>query len=106
MSKNMRNLVGTYTFAQDGEFVCTDCHYNKTLPGVASEQPVPEGKGEPIIDMVVADLQERAKVGAVKYGEKLKAFNGRDALLDAYQEALDLCMYLRQAIDEKNNVCK
>jgi hypothetical protein len=29
--------------------------------------------------------------------------NGRDSLMDAYQEALDLVMYLRQAIEERNN---
>ena len=31
-----------------------------------------------------------------------KAFNGRDALLDAYEEAIDLCMYLKQAIVERD----
>lgn len=30
-------------------------------------------------------------------------FNGRDALLDAYQEALDLVVYLRQVIYERDN---
>lgn len=30
------------------------------------------------------------------------AHNGRDALVDAYQEALDLTMYLRQAIEERS----
>jgi hypothetical protein len=31
----------------------------------------------------------------------LRAHNGRDALVDAYQEALDLCVYLRQVIQER-----
>ena len=32
----------------------------------------------------------------------LQAFNGRDSLKDAYEEALDLCVYLRTAIYEKD----
>ena len=53
--------------------------------------------------MVLADLTNRALEGNLKYGEPLLANNGRDALVDAYQEALDLCMYLRQAITERDN---
>lgn len=68
-----------------------------------AEMPKPEGKGNPILGMVLADLTNRAFEGIKKYGEPLKADNGRDALVDAYQEALDLCMYLRQAIEERNN---
>ena len=32
-----------------------------------------------------------------KYGCGLRAFNGRNALIDALQEALDLVVYLEQA---------
>jgi hypothetical protein len=32
----------------------------------------------------------------------LQPHNGRDCLMDAYQEALDLAMYLRQAIFERD----
>jgi hypothetical protein len=41
-------------------------------------------------------------MGRRKYGTALEANNGRDALMDAYQEALDLAMYLRQAIAERD----
>ena len=41
------------------------------------------------------------ELGLERYGTKLQTFNGRDALWDAYQEALDLVMYLRQAIMER-----
>jgi len=51
--------------------------------------------------LVQQDLEERAKVGEITYGTRLKPFNGRDALVDAYQEALDLCVYLRQVIEEE-----
>ena len=50
--------------------------------------------------MVLADLTNRALEGKEKYGEPLLAHNGRNPLWDAYQEALDLAMYLRQAIEE------
>jgi hypothetical protein len=55
----------------------------------------------PIWDLVIADMRERDRIGAKKYGTRLQANNGRDVLVDAYQEALDLCVYLRQAIEER-----
>ncbi len=66
-------------------------------------QPNPHGKSKPILGMVLADLTNRALEGKEKYGEPLKAGNGRNALWDAYQEALDLSMYLRQAIEEQGS---
>ena len=36
-----------------------------------------------------------------EHGTPLQAHNGRDPLVDAYQEALDLAVYLRQAIEER-----
>jgi hypothetical protein len=57
---------------------------------------VPGGKA--VIDMVLSDIAERAQFGYVKYGTLLQAQNGRDALWDAYQEAIDLVMYLRQEL--------
>jgi hypothetical protein len=59
-------------------------------------------EGESIFDLVKRDLEERESVGKARYGTTLKANNGRDALLDAYAEALDLVVYLRQAIEERN----
>ncbi len=51
--------------------------------------------------LVIADMQARDAVGRERYGTPLQPFNGRDALMDAYEEALDLCAYLRQAIEER-----
>ncbi|MGL4756583.1 MAG: hypothetical protein ACRCXB_29860 [Aeromonadaceae bacterium] len=67
-----------------------------------AKQPAPNGSGNPILGMVLADLTNRALEGKEKYGEPLKAHNGRNALWDAYQEALDLAMHLRQAIEEQS----
>ena len=55
-----------------------------------------------VIDLVAEDLNARAEMGLKRYGTLLMTHNGRDALMDAYQEALDLCMYLRQAIAERD----
>ena len=66
-----------------------------------AKQAAPKGSGNPILGMVLADLTNRALEGKEKYGEPLKAHNGRNPLWDAYQEALDLAMYLRQAIEEQ-----
>ena len=103
--------AGTLRFAYDGwprahtEFVVSN--YSEQFVSVEDcdpatvKQPAPKGKGSPILGMVLADLTNRALEGKEKYGEPLLANNGRNALWDAYQEALDLAMYLRQAIEEQ-----
>lgn len=52
-------------------------------------------------DLVIADMKARDKDGQRQYGRPLTPFNGRDALQDAYEEALDLAAYLKQAIIER-----
>jgi hypothetical protein len=67
------------------------------------DQPPPaQNDGPAIQDLVVVDIAERKRVGIERYGTPLQAFNGRDALRDAYEEALDLCQYLRQALYERD----
>lgn len=69
------------------------------------DQPPPKpNSSTPIWELVVADMVARDHVGRARYGTPLQAFNGRDALVDAYQEALDLCVYLRQAIEERQGL--
>ena len=63
-------------------------------------QPKPSGDGQDVTSLVVEDLLARSDAGEKKYGTRLKTFNGRNPLVDAYQEALDLAVYLRQAIAE------
>lgn len=64
-------------------------------------QPAPTGNGADITDLVMHDLADRREAGIKKYGTSLRAFNGRNALIDAYQESLDQCLYLRQRIEEE-----
>jgi hypothetical protein len=69
-----------------------------------TEQPLPvRNGGGAIQNYVIADLQVRLAVGIERYGTPLQAHNGRDALRDAYEEALDLACYLRQAIEERDH---
>lgn len=55
-----------------------------------------------VVDAVHADLDARRVVGIGQYGTELRPHNGRDALRDAYEEALDLACYLRQALMERD----
>jgi hypothetical protein len=61
--------------------------YNPTLPATW--------------ELVIADMRERDRIGRRKYGTPLQPCNGRDSLVDAYQEALDLCVYLRNEIETR-----
>lgn len=62
--------------------------------------PIPN-QSIPIWELVIKDMQDRDHIGRAKYGTPLQAGNGRNALVDAYQEALDLAVYIRQAIEER-----
>ena len=88
----------------DGDVKNSGGIIGRSLPlkedAATAKQPAPKGSGNPILGMVLADLTNRALEGKEKYGEPLLAHNGRNPLWDAYQEALDLAMYLRQAIEE------
>ena len=55
-----------------------------------------------ITDAVKADLDARRHQGIATYGHELTPHNGRDALHDAYEEALDLACYLKQALTERD----
>lgn len=64
-------------------------------------QPAPKGKGREITPLVIKDLEMRSAMGKEKYGETLRAFNGRDPLVDLYQELIDAVQYIRQLIEEQ-----
>lgn len=67
-----------------------------------TDQPLPIPNDRPSAhDLVAADLAARKAHGLRKYGSLLQAFNGRDSLRDAYEEALDLCVYLRTLLEEQ-----
>lgn len=66
-------------------------------------QPAPKpNAGAECWAAVIADMHERNAIGTAKYGTPLCVGDGRDALVDAYQEALDLAVYLKKAILERD----
>ena len=59
-----------------------------------------QGRRE-VLPLVVADLHERIKVGVLTYGSPLAVESENDALRFAYEESLDLCLYLRQELERR-----
>lgn len=67
-------------------------------------QPLPIATRHPIAHkMVQEDLEARLQVGISRYGQPLQPFNGRNSLRDAYEEVLDLAVYLRNLIYEQEH---
>lgn len=90
--------------------VCQGCGVPRVVWDDDSELKIDPTKPEPapkkgqinITAVVIEDLKSRDLFGKNKYGTTLKSHNGRDALMDAYQEALDLLKYIRQEIAERD----
>lgn len=60
------------------------------------DQPLPVAGQQPVQDALIRAIAERRSYGIRKYGRPLETHNGRDALTDAWEEALDLLTYLTQ----------
>lgn len=116
-------------FERDGEhFRCSDCNYYvldvmvkshrcptvvslvrelafgltpEGAPLIADQPPPTPNASRPVWELVLYDMHGRDQVGRQRYGTPLQAFNGRKPLVDAYQEALDLVVYMRQEIEER-----
>jgi len=85
---------------QDGD-ECTGCEFCR--PNLNNPQPPPNPVAGPAVwDLVIDDMCARDLMGQEKYGQRLTPGDGRDSLVDAYQEALDLAVYLRKAIWERD----
>ncbi len=73
-------------------------------PGLSAPEPPPiPNASVPIWNLVIEDMRTRDNSGRQKYRTPLQAHNGRDACVDAYQEALDLVVYMRQLIAERKD---
>lgn len=65
-------------------------------------QPMPTVNNAPDVQSaVIADIEARREVGIKRYGTPLQPHNGRNALLDAYEETIDLACYLKQRLIEE-----
>ena len=81
---------------------------SEKLYDAAAPQPTPVGDGIDVavvaaerlktlgLDEIAEDIEARIRLGERKYGTRLKAFNGRDAAMDLYQEILDAINYSQQ----------
>jgi hypothetical protein len=65
----------------------------KQRPG---DQPLPTPGRECVQDALIAEIQARKALGEERYGSPLMTHNGRDAIRDAREEAVDLAVYLMQ----------
>lgn len=78
----------------------------------AAPQPTPTGDGIDVavvaaeklkalgLNEIAEDIEARIRLGERKYGTRLKAFNGREPLMDLYQEVLDGINYSQQCTIE------
>lgn len=67
----------------------------------ALPQLAPEVGSTEVYKLVLADLTARKWMGIAKYGTPLMVENGRDHLMDLYQELLDAVMYIRAEIEKR-----
>jgi hypothetical protein len=76
-------------------------HTDSTQP-----KPEPTADSQSVTDAVIADMVQRREHGVRKYGVELMTNNGRDALLEIYQELLDATMYTKQLLMERDAKAK
>lgn len=93
------------------------CHAPISVQNAPQPSPKP-GTARPTWELVVEDLDQRAatlaqlradavsrdQIGAAKYGIRHQHDNGRDHLVDAYQELLDGALYLRAEIEQRKKL--
>ena len=66
-------------------------------------EPMPTKGKQAVLPELIQDLQARVEVGIKQYGMPLETNNGRDALMDCYQEMLDGAMYMKQFMMERGS---
>ena len=66
------------------------------------DQVAPTPNDEPSChDLVIEDMRERKQHGLNTYDSLLQPYNGRSMTQDAYEEVLDLAVYLRGRLEEE-----
>lgn len=71
------------------------------IEAASVQQQQPKGGGQSVTDLVIRDLNARRELGISRYGQELLTNNGRNPMVDAYQEILDLACYFRQKLTEE-----
>jgi hypothetical protein len=67
-------------------------------------EPAPQTGKDDVWLKVIKQMAKRRKQGIRNYGTPLKTHNGRRALVDAFQESLDMAVYLYQEILERRDI--
>jgi hypothetical protein len=63
--------------------------------------PPPSEQGMLVLPLVLSDLKERAAMGRKKYNNDYRVHTRENPLQEAYEEALDLVMYLRAHLEQE-----
>jgi hypothetical protein len=69
--------------------------------GDSQSMPIPN-EWPDVQSAVMLDIDARRNLGIKRYGTALQPYNGRDALLDLYEELLDAAMYCKQLLLERH----
>lgn len=91
---------GNLTFHEKGNPRCEEYRLGPDVK--ASRHITPKPRSSAIWDLVIADMRERDRIGTERYGDRLRTTSTNDPLRFAYEEALDLAVYLRQAIAQRD----
>jgi hypothetical protein len=86
------------TFHEPGNPKCEEYRLGPDIRPQKAKTP----EVSPIWDLVMADMRERDRIGTERYGDRLRVTSANDPLRYAYEEALDLACYLRQAIAQRD----
>lgn len=76
----------------------------RVVPVHTKAEELPKTGREIVVDALIKDFLERKEFGAKKYGSPLMTFNGRNALIDLYQELHDATVYCKQVLMEYGTV--
>jgi hypothetical protein len=72
---------------------------------ISKAEPTPKKsrKSRPVSEFLKELIDNRTEFGVQKYGQELHTHSGRNPLLDALQESIDLNQYLAQIIMEQED---
>lgn len=83
-----------------------DDEIREIIKSIAQSQPRSHGKGVRVDEYLIKLIKQRTELGVEKYGEPLTTENGRNPMLDALQESIDLNQYLMQIILEEGELTR
>jgi hypothetical protein len=79
---------------------------SKDDPATSIQGPPPQGEGSELYQIVLHDVIRRSEFGAKKYGMPLRETAEVDWLVNAYQELLDLLIYIRGEIARRDRIAE